>query len=398
MKLNKKIAYVGCLGMVGIITTEFGIIGILPQISIYHGITIDKAAYLLSAFALVIAVTGPFMTLLLSGFDRKKIMLTTIFIFLLSTTVSAFSPPFWLLIIVRMLPAFLQPVYIATAIAAAVSTGKKSQENQLMGIVLGGIALAMVTTVPFSTYLASIFTWQISFFVQSVVSLSALFTIYKIMPNAELPEKKSYGSQIKILKDRSFVLSTAMNFFMIASWFSTYSYFADYLIKTRKVDMATISYLLLLFGAVGVFSNWLSGKMLTKSVTKTVTFFLSGTVVVPVILYYSGNTIASTIIVVAIWGFFYAPCFLNASAYMISAAPKSLEFANSLATSFGNLGVFLGTAVGGWIISQSDIGNIPWAGMGFGILALLMVACRNFTGKIVVSEHQMQGCSQIESR
>lgn len=381
MKLNKKIAYVGCLGMIGIITTEFGIIGILPQIAVYYGITIDKAAYLLSAFALVIALTGPFMTLLFSGFDRKKIMLATIFIFFFSTIVSAFSPPFWLLMIVRMLPAFLQPVYIATAIAAAVSSGEKSQENQLMGIVLGGIALAMVTTVPFATYLASIFTWQISFFVQAIVSALALVTIFRIMPDGDIPEKKSYGSQVKILKDKSFVLSTAMNFFMIASWFSTYSYFADYLIKTRKVDMETISYLLLLFGVVGVFSNWLSGKMLTRSITKTVAFFLCGTVIIPVILIYSGDSLWITVIVVAIWGFFYAPCFLNASAYMISAAPKSLEFANSLATSFGNLGVFLGTAVGGWIISQSTISNVPWAGMGFGILSLLMVVCRSILEK-----------------
>ncbi|QDW22281.1 MFS transporter [Flavobacterium sp. KBS0721] len=381
MKLNKKIAYVGCLGMIGIITTEFGIIGILPQIALYYGITIDKAAYLLSAFALVIALTGPFMTLLFSGFDRKKIMLATIFVFLFSTIISAFSPPFWLLMIVRMLPAFLQPVYIATAIAAAVSSGEKSQENQLMGIVLGGIALAMVTTVPFATYLASVFTWQISFFVQAIVSALALVTIFRIMPDGDIPEKKSYGSQVKILKDKSFVLSTAMNFFMIASWFSTYSYFADYLIKTRKVDMETISYLLLLFGVVGVFSNWLSGKMLTRSITKTVAFFLCGTVIIPVILIYSGDSLWITVIVVAIWGFFYAPCFLNASAYMISAAPKSLEFANSLATSFGNLGVFLGTAVGGWIISQSTISNVPWAGMGFGILSLLMVVCRSILEK-----------------
>lgn len=382
MKLNKKIAYVGCLGMIGIITTEFGVIGILPQIAVYYGITIDKAAYLLSAFALVIAVTGPFMTLLLSsGFDRKKIMLTTIFIFFFSTIVSAFSPPFWLLMIVRMLPAFLQPVYIATAISAAVSSGKKSEENQLMGIVLGGIALAMVTTVPFATYLSSIFSWQASFYVQTIVSALALIAIFIIMPSGDVPEKKSYGSQIKILKETPFILSTAMNFFMIASWFSTYSYFADYLLKTRKLDMATISYMLLLFGVVGVFSNWLAGKMLTKSITKTVAFFLSGTVIIPIILLYSGNHIWTTVIVIMMWGFFYAPCFLNASAYMISAAPKSLEFANSLATSFGNLGVFLGTAVGGYIIAQSTIGNIPWAGIGFGILALLMVLWRTVLEK-----------------
>lgn len=77
----KKYAYIGCLGFLAVITTEFGIIGILPQVAEHYQIGIDKAGYLLSAFALVIALTGPLMTLLTSGFDRKKIMLTAIFIF-----------------------------------------------------------------------------------------------------------------------------------------------------------------------------------------------------------------------------------------------------------------------------------------------------------------------------
>ncbi|WP_278379886.1 hypothetical protein [Chryseobacterium arthrosphaerae] len=68
----KKYAYIGCLGFIAVITTEFGVIGILPQIAEDYKISIDKAGYLLSAFALVIALTGPFMTLLTSGIDRKK--------------------------------------------------------------------------------------------------------------------------------------------------------------------------------------------------------------------------------------------------------------------------------------------------------------------------------------
>ncbi|WP_197286182.1 MFS transporter [Pedobacter sp. PACM 27299] len=91
---TKKFAYIGCLGFVGVITTEFGVIGILPQIASHYEITIDKAGVLLSAFALIIAVTGPFMTLLTSGFDRKKVMLTAISIFLITGIVSSFSPPF----------------------------------------------------------------------------------------------------------------------------------------------------------------------------------------------------------------------------------------------------------------------------------------------------------------
>ena len=373
----KKIAYIGCLGIIGVMTTEFGVIGILPQVAQHYQISIEKAGILLSAFALVIAFTGPFMALLASGFDRKKVMMTAISVFLVTGVVSAFAPPFWLLLLVRILPAFLQPVYIAVAIAAATAEVKAQKKNEMMGIVLGGIAITMVTTVPLATYLASKITWQVSFVVQAAVTLIALFAIMKGLSPMPVREKKSYGSQLKILTNRSFIISTAMNFFMIAAWFSTYSYFADYLIKTKHMTNEMVSYMLLLFGATGVFSNWLSGKMLNKNIPKTTALFLSGTCIIPVALYFSDGSPITTIMVIAVWGFFYAPCFLNASAYMISAAPDSLEFANSLATSFGNLGVAVGTTVSGWFIFYYGVAVTPWVGAAFGLASLAMIGLRS---------------------
>ncbi len=372
----RKYAYIGCLGFLAVITTEFGIIGILPQVADHYTISIEKAGVLLSAFALVIALTGPFMTLLASGFDRKKVMLTAISIFLLTGLVSSFGPPFWLLLIVRILPAFLQPVYIATALSVAVSGKGEEHANELMGIVFMGVALAMVTTVPFATWLASILVWEYSFIVQAVVSMIALIAIYIVLPPMPVKEKKSYGSQVKILKRPTFIISTAMNFFMISAWFCTYSYFAEYLNKAKGMDQTMVSYMLLLFGAVGVLSNWIAGKMLDWNVSRTTAIFLSGTVIIPLFFHFSGGNTLITYIVIAIWGFMYSPSFLNASTYMISSAPDALEFANSLATSFGNLGITLGTTVGGWIIATHGVAMAPWMGAIFGVLSLGMVALR----------------------
>jgi predicted MFS family arabinose efflux permease len=372
----KKFAYIGCLGFLAVITAEFGVIGILPQIAEFYKISIDKAGYLLSAFALIIALTGPFMTLLMSGFDRKKVMFAAIFMFLITGVVSSFSPPFWLLMLVRVLPAFLQPVYIASALSVAVSGADKKHSNELMGIVFSGVALAMVTTVPFATWLSSIWSWESSFMVQSVVSLIALAGIYFLLPPMPVKEKKSYGSQLKILTQPTFIISTLMNFFMITAWFSTYSYFADYLNKAKGMDNTMISYMLFLFGIIGVFANWISGKMLNKNVAGTTAFFLSGTILVPILLYFSNGNLMATIAVIGIWGFLYSPSFLNASTYMISSVPQSLEFANSLATSFGNLGVTLGTTVGGWMIITKGVEFNPWIGLVFGILAFIMMGVR----------------------
>jgi predicted MFS family arabinose efflux permease len=377
----KKYAYIGCLGFIAVITTEFGVIGILPQIAEHYKISIDKAGYLLSAFALIIAITGPFMTLLTSGFDRKKIMLTAIFMFLITGFVSSFSPPFWLLMLVRILPAFLQPVYIATALSVAISQADQRKKNELMGIVFNGVAIAMVTTVPFATWIAGIASWEYSFMIQTVVSLIALVVIYFLLPAMPVKEKKSYGKQIRILKQPPFILSTLTNFFMITAWFSTYSYFADYLNKAKGMDTSMVSYMLLLFGIIGVFANGVAGKMLNKNVAGTTAFFLSGTIVVPVLLYFSDGNVWATVAVIGIWGFLYSPSFLNASTYMISSAPDSLEFANSLATSFGNLGVTVGTTIGGWVIVTEGVEYIPWIGLVFGLLAFLMMALKGMLEK-----------------
>ncbi|MCI3936167.1 MFS transporter [Chryseobacterium aahli] len=372
----KKYAYIGCLGFIAVITTEFGVIGILPQIAEHYKISIDKAGYLLSAFALIIALTGPFMTLLTSGFDRRKVMLTAISIFLVTGIVSSLSPPFWLLMLVRILPAFLQPVYIATALSVAISKVDKKHENQMMSIVFSGVAIAMVTTVPFATWLSGISSWESSFMVQTIVSLIALVIIYFSLPSLPVKGKKSYSSQLKILVQPTFIVSTAMNFFMITAWFSTYSYFADYLNKAKGMDTTMVSYMLFVFGIIGVFANWIAGKMLSKNITNTTAFFLSGTLIMPVLLYFSGSNLLANIVVIGIWGFLYSPSFLNASTYMISSVPQSMEFANSLATSFGNLGVTFGTTLGGWMIMTKGVEYNPWIGFVFGLLAFLMIAVR----------------------
>lgn len=377
----KKYAYIGCLGFIAVITTEFGVIGILPQIAEHYQIGIDKAGWLLSAFALIIALTGPFMTLFMSGFDRKKVMLAAIAIFLFTAVVSAMSPPFWLLMLVRILPAFLQPVYIATALSVAVSGSDKKDANGLMGIVFMGVALAMVTTVPFATWLASLWIWESSFIIQGVVSTIALAAIYFLLPAMPVKEKKSYKSQLTILTKPTFIISTAMNFFMITAWFSTYSYFADYLNKAKGMDGTMVSYMLFLFGIIGVFANWIAGKMLSWNVAKTTALFLSGTVIMPFLLYFSGDSLPANIISIAVWGFLYSPSFQNASTYMISSVPNSLEFANSLATSFGNLGVTLGTTLGGWMIVAKGAAYNPWIGLVFGLLAFMMIVWRRFLEK-----------------
>uniref|UniRef100_UPI00374D7C7A MFS transporter n=1 Tax=Chryseobacterium indologenes TaxID=253 RepID=UPI00374D7C7A len=134
---------------------------------------------------------------------------------------------------------------------------------------------------------------------------------------------------LTILKDPVFLLSMAFNLFLITAWFCTYSYIAEYIQKSLGLDEKKTSYLIFLFGVTGVASNWVARKMLNKKILLAVVLFSLGTIVLPFLLALNTNTILTTT-VIAIWGFWYAPCVMIAVVYMVSNAPSyALEFANT---------------------------------------------------------------------
>ncbi len=177
--LNRRIAYVGCLGVVGIISTEFGIIGVLPQIAAFYTISISTAGYLLSAFAILIAVTGPFTVLFASRFDKRTVMLCAMGLFFISNFFSIFSPPFWILMLLRVLPTVLHPAFFSMAIAAAVKGTSQKDQMRLTAVIIGGISLAQVTLIPLSTFVASMYSWQSAYIIQGFIILVTFLIIIR---------------------------------------------------------------------------------------------------------------------------------------------------------------------------------------------------------------------------
>jgi predicted MFS family arabinose efflux permease len=197
----KRLAYISCLGIIGILTTEFGVIGILPQIAAYYHLPIDQADLLLSLPAAEFVCAGgrgawPFMSMVAAHYNRKAVMAASLALFLVTGSVSACSPPFWLLLTVRPLPTLLPSAYFAAALAAVISTASPNKQHKLIAIALSGINVATVTTVPLSTWLASVFSWQASFVLHAAVSALALLAILWWLPSLPVTERPTFGNQL----------------------------------------------------------------------------------------------------------------------------------------------------------------------------------------------------------
>ncbi|WP_455823337.1 MFS transporter, partial [Clostridium butyricum] len=145
---SKGILLILTLGVFSIINTEMGVVGILPLLSQYFGVTISKAGLFVSMFALAVAVSGPIMPLIFSGINRKKVMIMVLSIFVVSSLVQALTTNFYVAIIARIIPALFHPVYVSLAFSVTGKTVSEKEAPKAAAKVMMGVSAGMVLGVP----------------------------------------------------------------------------------------------------------------------------------------------------------------------------------------------------------------------------------------------------------
>jgi DHA1 family inner membrane transport protein len=367
--MNKSI-YILALGAFGIITTEFGVIGILPTISREFGVSVDTAGWLLSAFAITVAVSSPFITALTSKINRKFLLCLVLGVFILSNLLSAFSPNFTILMIARILPAFFHPLFWNISLAVAFKQGGA----KAVSVVMTGLSIATVLGVPLTTYAADYFhNWQASFFLTSIISLIAFLGLLFVVPSMPGNSEKSAESQLHVLKDTRLWLNLVSTVLTLAAMFSSYSYLAAYLENISNMNGAQISIMLLLFGGMGILGNWLMGIALGKNVILTSRFFFILLIAVQISAYYFGTIFIPMVIIVSLWGMIHTGGFLVPNIRTTQSVPhNALEFVNSLLTSCYNIGISLGAFLGGIVIAKFGVHEIIWMAVPLLLLAYLL--------------------------
>ncbi|NOU98637.1 MFS transporter [Paenibacillus planticolens] len=375
--MNKTLLiYILALGIFGIINTEMGVIGLLPQISEQFGVSVSTAGLLVSLFALVIAISGPFMPLFFSGINRKKAMLFVLAVFVITNLFSAFSHSFTMLLITRIIPAFLHPVYFSLAFVAAASSVSKEHTAKAVSKVFMGVTAGMVLGVPITSFVADIISLQAALLFFALVNAIAFIGILLFVPSMPVNEKLSYGKQLSVLKKPVMWFSMAAAAFILSGMYAVYSFFAEYLDKVTQMSGKEISAMLVLFGATGILGNLVAGRFLSTNAVKTALVFPFSLGIVYLLMYFIGTLNIPMMIIILVWGILFT-LGLNISQYWItSAATDAPDFANGLFVAFGNLGVTIGTFIGGIFITNMGTQHVIWGGLLFLVLALLAIVMR----------------------
>jgi DHA1 family inner membrane transport protein len=310
--------------------------------------------------------------MLTAKMNRKTIMCLVLGVFVISNLLSAAAPNFTVLMIARILPAFLHPVFWAVSMTAASNQVGPKDAPKAIAIVMAGLSVATVLGVPLTTYMAELFNWRASFILAAFINLLAFTALATLAPSMPATVTKSDGvSRTSILSSAQLWIRLLTATIILAGMFATYGYLAEYLDKISHMTGAQISIMLLIFGGTGILGNWLTGIALSKNIEITSRFFIVALVVMHVLAYSFGGFFIPMVTILSVWGFVHTGGFLVANLHVVNGLRgKTLDFVNSLLPSFFNAGITAGSLLGGFVIAHYGIHEVIWMTVPLLLLAL----------------------------
>ncbi|WHY69454.1 MFS transporter [Neobacillus sp. SuZ13] len=377
-KKSNLLIFIMAIGVFGILNTEMGVIGILPAIAEHFHVSISKAGWLVSLFALVVAVSGPTMPLLFSGINRKKVMLLVLGVFILGNIVSIFTSNFTILLIARIIPAFFHPIYCSLAFTVAASSVSKEEAPKAVSKVFIGVSAGMVVGVPIASFIASAVSFEMAMAFFAIVNAIVFIATLLFVPSMPVKERLSSGAQLSVLKKSITWLSIVTVILLNSAVFGVYSYFAEYLKTVTNMSSNTISLMLFIFGGANIIGNIVAGKLLTKNANKLVASFPFVLGIVYILLFLFGQFTLPMAFITLFWGILGGIGGNINQYWIISAAPEAPDFANGLFISSCNVGTTIGAAVGGLFISEMGTPYVVFVGILSLILSLVTILLRNY--------------------
>lgn len=377
-KLNSSglLVFILTVGVFGIINTEMGVVGILPLIAETFHISVPQAGWTVSAFALVVAASAPVTPLLFSGFNRKKVMLLALGLFTLSNVISMFTSHFTVLLIARILPAFLHPVYVSMAFTVAATTVSKEQAPKAVSKVFVGVSAGMVLGVPVTSFIASEASFSMAMLFFTIVNALVFVATVLFIPSMPVTEKVSYGAQLSVLKKtrmwHSIIAVTLIN----GAMFGFFSYMSDYLKTVTEASYSVISAVLLVYGLANIVGNVIAGKLLSINARRSIIIMPFALLASYICLFIVGEWITAMVIIILILGVL-AGIASNNMQYMITdAAPETPDFANGMFLTSANLGTTIGTAICGAFITEIGTRYSVFGALLFLVVSILFVYLR----------------------
>jgi MFS transporter, DHA1 family, inner membrane transport protein len=358
-------------------TTEFVIMGLLPEVSHDLGVSIPAAGLLVSGYALGVAVGAPLLAALTARLPRKTALLSLMGLFIVGNALCALAPGYTVLMVARVITAFCHGAFFGIGAVVAAQLVPAEQRARAIALMFTGLTLANVLGVPFGTFLGHVAGWRSTFWAVTAFGVLTAVGIALLVPPLQGAPTPHLDREVRVLRQPQVMLALAMTVFGFGGVFTVFTYIAPILEQESHIAPAWVSAVLVLFGAGTTVGNVLGGKLADWWLMPSLAAILGALAVVLAVFAWTMHSMVASVITLFIFG----------TAAFATVAPLQMRIvqqagdAPNLASTL-NIGAFnLGNAGGAWLggaVIGAGLGlsavSLAGAGVAIGGLILTLVS------------------------
>lgn len=250
-------------------TAEFVIAGILPQVAESLGVSAGGAGNLITVYALAIVIGGPILTLWLARFDKKRVLMGLMGLFIVANLLSAFSDDYLILAISRVLAGLTQGPFYGIGAVVATRMVKDKMAGQAVGQMFAGLTIANVLGVPAGAWIGNSFDWHTTFLAVAALGVVALIAITVAIERQPKEIPTSIASQLSAFRNWNLLASLLFTVLGWAGFMTLYGYIAPLAEDVAGFDRSAITGVLVVVGLGLVLGNNIGGHSADRNLKRS---------------------------------------------------------------------------------------------------------------------------------
>lgn len=365
-------------------TTEFISVGLLPLISQDLHVPITTAGLTVSLYALGVTIGAPVLTSMTSTMSRKSLLLWIMVVFIIGNGIAASATSMGVLLVARIISALAHGVFMSIGATIAADLVPANRKASAIAIMFTGLTVATVTGVPFGTFIGQQFSWRVAFLIIVMIGIIAFIANSILIPSdLRKGTRTLFRDQVKLVTNGRLLLVFVITALGYGGTFVVFTYLSPLLQEVTGFKAGSVAIILLVYGLAIAIGNTVGGKLANRNPINALFYmFLIQAIVLMVLTFTAPFKVAGliTIIILGLFAFMNVP---GLQFYVVTLAqryvPSAIEVASAINIAAFNVGIALGSYLGGVITDSIGLIHTPWIG---GVMVFVAVILTGWSRSI----------------
>ncbi|QVQ52101.1 MFS transporter [Spiractinospora alimapuensis] len=247
--------YALALGVFTVVTSEFAVAGLMPQLAVGLETTVSEIGYLVAVFALAMAVGGPPIAGAMLRLSGRTSLLILLGGFILGNLVAAVATDYWVMVLARLVTGASSGAFFGVAVTLAGTLVPVGQRVRAIGTTMQGLMLGTTLGLPFATWLGGQWGWRWAFGAIVLLAVSVALVILRLVPRVATNAGGSMRGELGVFRSVRLWGTLTTSTLVIAATFAAFSYFTPVLNDVTGMPLSSVPWLLMMYGGATVLGN-----------------------------------------------------------------------------------------------------------------------------------------------